>query len=388
MSDHFSGPRAIAGPAGDITDVYAFPSPERPGHLVMVIGVLPAAQPGAHFSDAIGCRFRLRPVAISGTGAEAKLRFGPEEQEIVIDCGFSAPRPSGADGAAVQDGWCRTPSGETVHFVVGDEQGASIDGLRVFAGQRSDPFFLDVPTWLESVKAGRLMFKEQGINALDRLNLLGIVVEIDCRPWLEAGRGPLFGVVGETVAAGKLPIRIERFGRPEIKNFILSQKGYDQVNREMELRDLYNLEDAFHMSGDYRPAYRDRMNANLAAYDRLDGNADWELGPDGQHPLTDLLLDDYLVVDASKPFATDSYFEIELAMLEGRPHQTCGGRWLDDDSMDTMFTFMVSGLGGARIKDGVDGPTTPSSTAFPYLAPPDPNPGDGTAPVAPRDVAA
>jgi hypothetical protein len=27
MSDHFSGPRALAGPAGDICDVYAFPSP-------------------------------------------------------------------------------------------------------------------------------------------------------------------------------------------------------------------------------------------------------------------------------------------------------------------------------------------------------------------------
>ena len=39
MSDHFSGPRAIAGPAGDITDLWAFPSPERPGHLVLVAGV-------------------------------------------------------------------------------------------------------------------------------------------------------------------------------------------------------------------------------------------------------------------------------------------------------------------------------------------------------------
>jgi uncharacterized protein DUF4331 len=45
MSDHFSGPRAIAGPAGDITDLYAFPSPERPGHLVLVLDVLPDAPP-------------------------------------------------------------------------------------------------------------------------------------------------------------------------------------------------------------------------------------------------------------------------------------------------------------------------------------------------------
>ena len=301
MSDHFFRPRAIAGPAGDITDVWAFPSPDRPGHLVSVLGVLPAAKPGARFSEAIVCRFRLRPVAISGTGAEASFRFGPEAEELVIDCGFSAPRPSGSNGILVQEGWCETPSGETVEFTVGDEQGASINGLRVYAGPRADPFYFDVPAWLESMQAGQLAFKERGTNVLDGLNILGVVVEIDTRPWVETGRRPLFGVVGETIAAGPLPIRIERFGRPEIKNVIFAQKGFDRINSEMELRDLYNLEDAFHMSGDYRPAYAARMNANLAAFDLLNGKADWELGADGRHPLTDLLLDDYMVVDVSKP---------------------------------------------------------------------------------------
>ena len=35
--------------------------------------------------------------------------------------------------------------------------------------------------------------------------------------------------------------------------------------------------------------------------------------------LTELLLADYLVVDVSRPFAPDSYFEIEQATLAGRP---------------------------------------------------------------------
>jgi hypothetical protein len=67
MSDHFTGPRALAGPAGDITDVDAFAGTERPGHLVMVIDALPATKPGADFPEAIGCRFKPRPVAIAGT---------------------------------------------------------------------------------------------------------------------------------------------------------------------------------------------------------------------------------------------------------------------------------------------------------------------------------
>ena len=33
MSDHISGPRAIADPVIDITDVYAFPCPESRGIL-------------------------------------------------------------------------------------------------------------------------------------------------------------------------------------------------------------------------------------------------------------------------------------------------------------------------------------------------------------------
>ena len=284
MSDHFSGPRAIAGPAGDITDLWAFPSPERPGHLVLVAGVMPAAKPGAAFSEAIVCRFRLRPLTVAGTGPQTSFRFGPEAEELVVECGFSAPQPSGSNGNRAQEGWCTTPSGETVRFAVGDEQGASGDGVRVYAGHRADPFFLDLPAWLESMASGRLAFKEPGTNALEGLNLLGVVVEIDTRMLVAGGRGPLFGVVAETVAAGPLPIRLERFGRPEIKNFLLAQKGYDKLNPQIELRDLYNLEDAFHMSGDYRPAYAARISANLAAFDKLDGKVDWQLGSGRRAP--------------------------------------------------------------------------------------------------------
>ena len=44
LSDHISGPRALADPIADITDVYAFPSPEREGHLVLVMNTLPFAR--------------------------------------------------------------------------------------------------------------------------------------------------------------------------------------------------------------------------------------------------------------------------------------------------------------------------------------------------------
>jgi hypothetical protein len=51
--------------------------------------------------------------------------------------------------------------------------------------------------------------------------------------------------------------------------------------------------------------------------------------------------------------------------------------------MDTMFTFMITGVGGERISDGVDGPSTPSSAVFPYLAAPNANPRTVAAPAPP-----
>jgi hypothetical protein len=326
--------------------------------------------PDSYFSDAIVYRFRLRPVTISGVGAAAAFPFAGEDQEIVFSFRFEAPRQGGAGVAPVQEGWCESPSGETTRFRVHEEQGASSDGLRVYAGLRAEPFFIDVQGLIESQKTGRLAFKEVGTNAAIGFNVLSIVVEADYRPWLRSGRGPLLAVVGETVVAGKLPIRIERLGRPEIKNVILQLKEFDQVNHDLEVRDLYNLEDAFHMSKDYGGVYRARMHANLAMNDRLDGRTDWPLGPDGAHPLTELLLADYLIVDVSRPYSADSFFEIEQATLEGRAHQTCGGRPLNDDVIDKLLTLLVNGGKGPRVSDGVDRPATPVLNVFPYQAPP------------------
>ena len=51
MSDHFSGPAVMGDPSVDITDFYAFPSPERPGNLVLIMDVFPMATPQSFFSD-------------------------------------------------------------------------------------------------------------------------------------------------------------------------------------------------------------------------------------------------------------------------------------------------------------------------------------------------
>src|SRR5262245_48097151 len=295
MSDHFSGPRAIAGPQRDICDLYAFPSPERPENLVLVMDVVPRAMPTSSSSDAILYRFRLRPASLLGTGTSAAFAVGDEDHEIVIDCSFDAPRRN-ADGSVDQAGRCQTPFAGDVYFRMNDAAGGTTGGVRAFAGLRSEPFFLDFPALQETLMTGRLAFKAVGTLKgprgleLGDANVLALVVEFPIAALRARGIDSLVTVVGETVVAGKLPIRLERVGRPEVKNLLLGPKNQDTLNRDLEVRDLYNLEDPYHIGPDYRNAYRARLNANLAYMDSWDGKIDWTVDAAGQHPITDLIL--------------------------------------------------------------------------------------------------
>src|SRR3954453_14238789 len=175
MSDHISGPRALADPIADITDVYAFPSPERPGHLVLVQNTLPFAPATASFSDGLVYRFRLRPLDVAPPSDRAP--FVVADDEFVFDCVFSDPD---ADDGRGQEGVCTTPAGDTVAFRVNDEQGGSGHGVRVFAGPRWDPFIMDAPAALKTIATGKLAFTDPGAIYMDGKNVLSLVVEFDC----------------------------------------------------------------------------------------------------------------------------------------------------------------------------------------------------------------
>src|SRR6476469_2790737 len=55
--------------------------------------------------------------------------------------------------------------------------------------------------------------------------------------------------------------------------------------------------------------------------------------------------------------------------IDGREHSSCGGRSLNDDVMDALYTLYITGGYGPRISDGVDQATGPASLVFPNLAP-------------------
>jgi hypothetical protein len=358
MSDHFSGPAVMGDPSIDIADFYAFLSPERAGNLVLIMDVFPMATSQSFFSDVVTHRFRLRPLMRSN----GTITHGAAE--YTIDIRFSDV----PEGTSVQKGNVVTSDGRVANFVVGEALDTA--GMRIFTGLISDPFFMDVEATLRTDMSGKLSF-DTAVNTVQSRDVLSIVVEIPFAAIVERFDGvTLVGAIAENVVTRRgRPIRLERVGRPEIKNVIIANPMRDARTKGVELRDLYNREDAFALSDAYRPLYESRLDANLAFWDGLDAKTAWPFTPDAGHPLRDLLVNDYLILDLARAFAPGGFLEIERALVNNRPPRSGGGRWLDDDILDELLMF-VTGDGVERIGDGVDGPTKPASLSFPYVREP------------------
>jgi hypothetical protein len=356
MSDHFSGPAVMGDPSIDITDFYAFVSPERAGNLVLIMDVFPMATAQSFFSDVVTHRFRLRPLMRSN----GTIKHG--DVEYSIDIRFSDV----PEGTSVQKGNLVTSDGRKTSFVVGEA--LEEDGMRIFAGLISDPFFMDVEATLRTDISGKLSFGAAD-NTVQLRDVLSIAVEVPFAAIVERFDGvTLIGAIAETLVTrrGK-PIRLERLGRPEIKNVFMANPM--RGAKGVELRDLYNREDAFALSQVYRPLYDSRLDGSLAFWDGLDGQTAWPLAADGHHALRDLLMDDFLILDLALAFAPGGFLEIERALVNNRPHKAAGGRWLEDDILDELLMF-VNGDGVERLSDGVDAPTKPASLCFPYVREP------------------
>lgn len=359
MSDHVDGPRSIGDPAADLTDLFAFTSPENPAHTVLAADVFPSAGEDAIFSNIITYSIAVRSVTVAGVGNSAK--FQPADDEIRFSFRFDV-LVRDAEGKAIQRGVCMLPGGRELSLTVNDEKGASTPegDIRVFAGLRSDPFYL----------AWDIAILKKLPNLLQHTNVLCIVVECDTRRVLDLAKGSLFGAIAETVPPqqrgllGPAIARIDWIGRPEQTNMRLNNPAMSGID---DLRDLWNQQAPFAISKVLQPLFLQRLKDSIATWDMLDGNADW--APEAIAATANVFLDDFLLFDVAKPITDESHLEIEKSTLSGRPYQTGGGRTVDANSIDILLTWLVNGdreflLGGAT------GATKPGLKVFPYFGTP------------------
>jgi hypothetical protein len=363
MSDHIDGPRTTADPAIDLTDLFAFISPADPRRTVFIADVFPFAGENALFSNAANYTIAARRVRVAGIGDAAA--FKTDGPEIRFTFQFEVLKPASNGERPRQMGTCKLPDGRALAVVVGDEQGASTeDGIfRVFAGLRSDPFFVG---WLlgEPLKSVP--------NIIDEDNCLSVVVEFDTERVLRPSDGALFGVIAETStrdpgqqASAGAPVipRFDWVGRPEHTNVRLVG-----ANGELDIRDLWNQETPFAPSEGLRPLFQKRLADTLNTWDMKDGKVDWE--PSALAAYVNVFWDDYLLVDVTKPITDASHLEIEKSTIEGRPYATGGGRTVNSNCIDILLTLLINRDRGPFWQGGASGATQPGRTSFPYLAPP------------------
>src|SRR5271155_1380318 len=361
MSDHVDGPRSIGDPSIDLSDLFAFISPENPNRTVLIANVFPSAGTSAVFSNAVNHAIVVRRMSVAGVGDAAK--FAPGDPEHRFNVTFSALERS-ADGAnPMQRGTCTFPDGQKLSFVVNDEKGAATaDGtFRIFAGLRSDPFYL---AWLVATLT-------KFPKLLEHDNVLAIVIEFDTQRVLEPAKGSLFGVIAETSALprargliGHEPPRFDWVGRPEQSNMRLNNPALAETE---DVRDLWNQQTPFALAEEFQPIFRKRLLDSLTNWDMRDGKADWT--PSDLAAVVNVYLDDFLLFDVSKPMSDTSFLEIEKSTLHGHPYQTGGGRTVNANVIDIMITWMVNN-DREFIQGGALRATKPGVQSFPYLASP------------------
>jgi hypothetical protein len=361
MSDHIDGPRQIGDPSADLTDLFAFTSPENPSRTVLAANVFPTCGRDAMFSNAITHSIVVRRAKVSGLGDAA--RFETSDPEVRFSVRFDVLERNGANQRPIQRGTCAFPDGQTLGVVVNDEKGASTpDGtFRVFAGLRSDPFIL---AWIVSAM-------KPFQNLLLHDNVLCIVIDFDTRRVLDPDRGSLFGAIAETVPltrlgefVGSQPPRIDWVGRPEQTNVRLNCPFLGDVD---DLRDLWNQQTPFAIADGLRPLFLQRLKESLAAYDMRDGKQDWT--PAALAANANMFVDDYMLFDVAKPITDGSHLEIEKSTLNGKAYETGGGRTVDADVIDVLLTWMVN-RDREPLRGGTTKATKPGTKTFPYFATP------------------
>ncbi len=371
-ADHLDTPAAIADPAADIGDLFAWMSPDgRRLNLVMAIV--------AHrFSDGLQYVFHV----------DSGAQFGTTTSTATLTCRF--------DFAGVAE--CRAGDTDQVRGPAGDPAGLTGRNgrFRVFAGLRDDPFFNNVKGSraaldfaAAALRAGapsddagcprfdagtsRQIFDRwqrtgegPGTNFLAGWTPASLVISVDVEVVSTGGKQlAVWGAIHEAASG----LQVERMGRALTANALLGLFAADGVGAR--LKEEYNRAAQAEW-----PRFTDEIARGLALYDGFDGNcgnqwlADRAGEPTARYSrLARLLTDDRLWIDATATACTQ-YLGVELAAGPGEARGDCGGRTPNYDAVDVFRSLLATGA-RAGLADGVDrDEQTHSISVFPYLAAP------------------
>jgi hypothetical protein len=347
-ADHLDAP-GLTPPGGsvqtDITDIFAFQSPTNPQKTVLVLNVNGVASP----SEAAPGPERPFADKIPLVGHDEHVTYnlnvdnnGDARTDVGIGIRFHKPDPDGAQKLKVEIRGANTGKenleleGSSTAFGAAPVINRK-DGITVFAGRRDDPFFFDLPGFLNILGPGSLIgcgspTSHPERNFFANRNVSSIVIELPSG-LLTRGSSTKIGVWGSTNVPD---LQIDRMGRPAIATVFIPNNPLppDRVSDgKASLKNTYNHSDPVNDQANFRGEIIDTLEAGFGR-SATDANA-----------LADFLLPDILTFDT--------------ASSAGFPN----GRRLNDDVIDTELNLLSN---GAIPTDCVPSDNTLLST-FPYV---------------------
>lgn len=322
-ADHLDA-AGLTPPGGDVrldlTDIYAFRSPECADCTVFVAGLNPLTEPDVDAPFRKGASYKLR-IDTDGDAVQDltfDARFGRQSSRGIQKFKVKLREVGGPTTTVVRrrDGRT-TPVAEAPRVIAGEL------GIRVFAGMADDPFFFDLPGFLNL----DFCATDPAPDTFAGTNVTVLVLEVPNS--VLTGDGTGIGVWAETWRGDE---QVDRMGRPAINTVFIPANPLEP--------DEESLKDAFNQ-GD--PA-QDRMRFRGEVLDTLE--IFYGAGSPDAAALADFLLPDILTLD--------------VADASGFPN----GRKPSDDVIDVELGLVTN---GAVTGDCVDGNDVPFSAEFPFL---------------------
>jgi hypothetical protein len=315
VSDHFDTDDSRT----DLTDLYVFPSADRPGCSVLILDFNPEAVHGEiAFDPAASYEIKID----TDGDLEADVAFHVLfETRSGLDGAATVYRASGVEARSTGRVGEAIIVGAEVH-VDGSADVVEANGCRFLAGLRSDPHFKDI-------KGFRNNFQFTGDDPVARRNVFGMALEV---PTDALGGASLRLWARAVVPVDGQPRTVDVAGRPGINNTFNIHPEDDRDDRE-EFNETSPREQ------------RSRFMSRFVA--RLQGIG--YPGPEAE-ALAATLLPDVLEYRTSEPAAFPN------------------GRTLTDDTADWTLELLTRG----RLTNDLVGPHTDLLSTFPYLGRPHP----------------
>lgn len=347
-ADHLDAPTTKHDPRIDITDLYAFKSA---GGTTLILNVNPLTSPAdsktTRFSTTAIYQFNIDRNLNGLADLAYRVKFSNTRTQSngkVIQH-YTIKRSTGA--AARTNAWIGTTvgSGETTTYQrhalrIGHISG----GGKSFAGMRDDPFFFDLPGFVEFKKqllAGStdlptLLGGFTGVDTFKGTNVSTIAIEVPNARL--GGSGKTVGVWSTVLTpANGIYHQVERLGRPAISTV------FNNTNAEKEAANRLR-------PSDDRAFDRDNVIATMTAIDHvLEVNAASNYTAGEIAGIANVLTPDTLTVKL------------------GNSAGFLNGRKLADDVIDAEFSLLTH---GNVTSDGVNANDRAFKASFPFAAPP------------------